>query len=300
MVRRTLLGYQRTQEEVADRAAVRFLSATGQSARGMHETFRRFAEQTLFISQGVDPYTQSHPMARERVEALAALAQASPHWDKKDPPELQLRHDMMRAKLSGFIDRPDTIARRYPASDASLPARYARAISTYRFGDLRAAISQIDALSQTQPNNAYLHELKGQALLESGRAREAIAPLRKAAAIAPNAHLIRIMLGQALVAANDPALLDDAIGTLQRALAREPEVPDGHRQLAMAFGRKGDNAQADLASAQSAFVAGDIKTARELAGRARQRFATGSPGWVKADDIYSFKPPSRFGGSSQN
>jgi len=63
----------------------------------------------------------------------------------------------------------------------------------------------------------------------------------------------------------------------------------------MAFGRKGENAQADLASAQAAFAAGEVKTARELAGRARLHFATGSPGWVKADDIYSYKPSSLSG-----
>lgn len=295
MLRRSLLGYQRSQEEAADRAAVRFLSATGQSAKGMYETFKRFAEQTLFISQGVDPYTQSHPMARERVEALAQLARSNPHWDKKDDASLQLRHDLMRAKLAGFIDRPDAIARRYPATDNSVAARYARAISAYRFSDLRGALAQIDALSAAQPSNPYLHELKGQALLEAGRAREAIGPLRRAVSMAPNAPLIRILLGQALVATNDPALLDEAIATLRVALGREPEAADGFRHLALALGRKGDNAQADLASAQAAFVSGDIKTARELAGRARLHFAYGSPGWVKADDIYSYKPPASAG-----
>ncbi len=58
------------------------------------------------------------------------IAKASPYWDKKDSPELQLRHDMMRAKLSGFLETPGTVARRFPASDHSLPARYARAISS--------------------------------------------------------------------------------------------------------------------------------------------------------------------------
>ncbi|MCC7345818.1 MAG: M48 family metallopeptidase [Variibacter sp.] len=291
IVRRSLLSYQRAQEEAADRAAVRFLTATGQSPKGMHDTFKRFAEQTLFISQRVDPYLQSHPMARERVESLAAIARTSPYWEKRDPPELQLRHDMMRAKISGFLDRPDTVARRYPLSDTSLPARYARAVAAYRHSDLRAAIGQIDGLIQTQPQNPYFQELKGQALLEAGRPREALEPLRRAVALAPDAHLIRIMLGQALVATNDRHLLDEAIATLQRALALEPDVPEGYRFLAMAFARKGDLGHADLASAQSAFSAGDIKTARELAGRARLRFPTGSPGWVKADDIYSYKPP---------
>jgi predicted Zn-dependent protease len=63
-------------------------------------------------------------------------------------------------------------------------------------------------------------------------------------------------------------------------------------QLAMAYGRKGDLAQADLASAQAAFTRSDYKTARELASRAKTRFAVGSPGWVKADDIASFKSPA--------
>ena len=300
MIRRSLLGYMRTQEEAADRAAVRFLTATGQSAKGMHETFRRFADQTLFISQGVDPYTMSHPMPRERLDTLAAMGRATPHWDKVDPDALRTRHDMMLAKLTGFIERPDTIGRRYPTSDTSLPARYARAISAYRFSDLRTAHGQIDALIQAQPNNAYFHELKGQALLESGRARESIPNLRRAAALAANAPLIRIMVGQALIAANEPAWLDEAIATLRIALAREPEMPDGYRHLAMAFGRKGENAQADLASAQAAFAAGEIKTARELAGRARLHFPTGSPGWVKADDIYSYKPPRVSGGPKPN
>jgi predicted Zn-dependent protease len=244
------------------------------------------------MSQGADPYMQSHPMPRERVAALEELARTSPHWDKTDSPEAQLRHDFARAKLVGFTDRPDTVARRYPLSDTSLPARYARAISAYRHSDLRAAISQIDALIAASPNNPYFQELKGQALLENGRAREALVPLRKAVALAPNAPLIRIMLGQALVATNDAALANEAISTLRTALLKDPDVPDGYRQLAMALGRKGENAEADLASARAAFVSGDIKTARELAGRARLHFPTGSPGWVKADDIYTYKPPS--------
>ena len=141
---------------------------------------------------------QSHPMPAERVAALEILAKNSPNWDKKDPPELQLRHDMMRAKLTGFLDRGDTVARRYPPSDTSLPARYARAIATYRHADLRAAIAQIDGLIQAQPNNPYFYELKGQALLEGGKPAEAIAPLRHAIQLAPQPALIQVMLAQAL------------------------------------------------------------------------------------------------------
>jgi predicted Zn-dependent protease len=291
-IRRSLLSYVRTQEEAADRAGVKFLDATGQSAKGMYETFKRFAEQTMFISRAMDPYAQSHPMPTDRVSALSDLARTSPNWERKDSPELQLRHDLMRAKLSGFMERPDTIVRRYPPSDVSLPARYARAIASYRHGDVRTAIGQIDALIQAQPNNPYFHELKGQALLEAGRGVEAIAPLRRAVQLSPQPALIQVMLGQALLASNDAKLADEAVAILRTALVREPEVPEGYSHLAMAYGRKGDLAQADLASAQAALARGDVKTARELAARAKTRFAVGTPGWVRADDIISAKPPS--------
>jgi predicted Zn-dependent protease len=288
-IRRSLLSYQRAQEEQADRAGVKFLAATGQSAKGMSDTFRRLSDQILFAAQNADPYMQSHPMPAERVAALEILAKNSPNWDKKDSPELQLRHDMMRAKLTGFLDRGDTVARRYPPSDTSLPARYARAIATYRHADLRTAISQIDGLIQAQPNNPYFYELKGQALLEGGKPAEAIAPLQHAIKLAPQPALIQVLLAQALNASSAPKSADEAVTLLRTALAQEPESVDGYLQLAMAYGRKGDLAQADLASALAAFMRGDQPTARQLAARAKTRFPIGSPGWVKADDIVSSK-----------
>jgi len=290
MIRRSLLSYQRQQEENADRAGVKFLTMTQQSPKGMYDTFKRFTDESLFAARGADPYLQSHPMPAERVATLEGIARASPYWDKKDDPALQLRHDMIRAKISAFMERPDTVYRRYPLSNDSLPARYARAIATYLHGDLHSALTQIDALLQVQPNNAYFYELRGQALLEGGRPTEAIAPLRKAVQLANNAPLIEMLLGQALVATENKAYTDEAITILRAAVARESEAPLGFAQLAMAYGRKGDYAEADLASAQAAFLRGDNKTARELASRAKTRFAIGTPGWVKADDIVAAKP----------
>ena len=283
----TLLAYQRGQEESADRAGVRFLTMTGQSAKGMYDTFKRFADESLFSAHSIDPYAQNHPMPAERMAALAELVK-TPYWDKKDPPELQFRHDMMRAKMYGFTERPDAVLRRYPSTDNSMPARYARAISAYRFGDMHDAAALIDALIASAPNNPYFYELKGQALLEGGHPAAAIAPLRRAVQLAPDPALIQVTLAQALIATNDAKQVEEAIPLLRSALAKEPEAADAYLQLAMAYGHKGDLADADLASAQAAFARGDNKTARQLAARAKERFPIGSPGWVRADDIVAF------------
>src|ERR1019366_9231004 len=111
--------------------------------------------------------------------------------------------------------------------------------------------------------------------------------------VAPRAGgppLMDIMLGQALIATNNPKNAAEAVPLLNTALSREPESSDAYAQLAMAYGRKGDLAQADLAAAQAAFMRGDVKTARQLATRAKTRLPIGSPAWVRADDIVNVKP----------
>jgi predicted Zn-dependent protease len=292
-IQRSLLAYVRTQEDQADHAGLKFLNATHQSPRGMVELFKRLADESLYQAARVDPYLQTHPMPAERVANLTQAAKASPYWDHKDPAELQLRHDMVRAKLSGFLERPDTVARRFPATDHSLPARYARAIATYRHADLRSAIAQIDGLIQAQPGNPYFYELKGQALLESGKPNEAVPPLRRAAQLSHSAPLIDTLLGQALVATSNKALAAEAVPLLKSVLQRDDDIPDAYNQLAMAYGRSGDLAEADLAAAQAAAGRGDIMTARQLAARAKTRLKVGSPAWVRADDITNLQLPKQ-------
>jgi predicted Zn-dependent protease len=285
---RTLLSYKRAQEYAADRAALTYLSATHQSARGMVTTFQRFADQQLVAAQYADPYALSHPMARDRLEQLETSARASPYYETADSDALSLRHEMVRAKIAGFTEAPNAVARRYPRSDESMPAQYARAIVAYRTGSTRDAVRAADALIARVPNYAYFHELKGQILLEAGKAKEAIPPLRQAVALASDAGLIRIMLGSAELAAGN---LDAAVADLRKGLAEEPLTPLGYRNLATAYQQQGKVAEAELATAEGLLVAGAIEDAKGFARRAQAKFATGTPGWLKADDIIGYEAP---------
>ena len=73
---------------------------------------------------------------------------------------------MVRAKLIGFTWRPDRIDRRFPRSDNSLPARYARAIAAYRTA-VAPALKQIDALIQSAAGQSLFLGTEG-----PGAARE--------------------------------------------------------------------------------------------------------------------------------
>lgn len=288
---RTLLAYRRGEEAAADRAAVNYLNATGQSSKGMLETFSTLASQSFLSTKYTDPYAVSHPMPRERIAALEQLARNSPHFDKKDPPALQHRHNLARAKLHGYLEHPSSVARRYPRSDTSVAANYARTISKMRSGSYRDALSGVDRLINSEPNNAYFHELKGDLLVKAGRPREAIAPYRKAVSLAPRPGLIRVALGNALVATGDQALLNQGIQQLNQGLQAEPDYATGYRQLAIAYGRSGRVAEAELATAQEHFARGDHELAKRFAGRAQQGLKLGSPAWLRADDILKYRPP---------
>lgn len=298
---RTLLAYQQTEESSADQAAVTFLNATKQSGRGMLETFEFMASKIAGV-QGIDPYLQSHPLPKTRITHLQQLVTASPYYENVDTPELQARHDLVKAKLYGFLDAPATVFNIYPKSDPSLPAAYARAIATYRQSGVQGAMPQLDALIAAQPNWPYFHEIKGQFLFESGKAAQAVAPLRESVRLNPNEPLIRIMLGQALVGTNDPKLVDEAITNLRAAMASGETSSMGYRQLAAAYARKADAAQAsgakrqfmaqaELASAEAYFYEGQLKLAKQQAKRAREGFVDGTPNWIRADDILAFEVP---------
>ncbi|WP_422376596.1 M48 family metalloprotease [Roseibium sp.] len=289
--RRSLLSYQRGEEAAADRAALRYLNATGQSARGMLKTFQRMSEQQMFTRQFVDPYAQSHPMAQDRYNGLLREAQKSPHFNKAEDYVLQYRHELVRAKLFAFSSHPSATLRAYPRKDKSPAAQYARAIAAMKSRG-KGAVKEIDALIRTQPNNPYYYELKGQALLEGGDPKRAIAPFRKALSIKPNEPQFMVWLGYALVGSNDNSKLAEAESILKKAIQRDANSGVAYSQLAIAHGRQGERAEADLATAKGLMVTGDFQAAKRYAARAQKSLKRGSPAWLQADDIVAYKPPN--------
>jgi len=298
---RTLLAYRQDEESSADQAGVFFLNATKQSGKGMLETLEFMASKLIGV-QGINPYLQTHPLPQQRLVQLRAIVTASPFYNNTDPPDLQFRHDLMKAKLFGFLDDPQTVFNRYPQTDQSLPAHYARAIATYRKSGVKVAMPQLDALIAAKPDWPYFYEIKGQFLFESGSPAAAVPLLRETVRLAPDEPLIRVMLGQALLGTNNPKLVDEAITNLRTALLREDSSAMGYRQLAAAYARKAEAAkavgakkqfmaQAELASAEAYFYEGQLKLAKQQAKRAKAGLIDGTPNWFKADDILAFEIP---------
>ena len=287
LVMRSLLAERRSQEGAADQAGLRYLNATRQSGRGMVQTFERFAQQEFISDTYQDPFVRSHPVASQRLASLRRMVERSPFANKKDPAELQRRHDLMRAKLAGYLSPPSAVLNKYPQSDRSMPALYARAIASFFRGGqqgLSRALAQIDQLIAMRPKYAYFWELKGDLLMRSGRPQEAIPFLRKARKLDPDATLIKVQLATALLQLNDPKLVKQSIKLLRQTLLVDRN-PRAYRTLADAFYRSGRRAEANAAIAQAAYLSGNLKRAKTFAQRAKPALKRGSPYWVMMDDI---------------
>jgi predicted Zn-dependent protease len=292
MIMRSLLSERRSQESAADQAALKYLADTRQSGKGMLATFERFAQQEYVSAAHQDPFVRSHPVASDRIARLRDLVAASPYVNERDPPTLQARHDMARGKISGYLDRPQAVFNRYPASDNSLPARYARAIARNCSGRCDTHLAEVDALIRERPENPYFWELKGNLLYWSGKHRDSVVPLRKSLQLAGgNEPLLQSQLAQALLALEDQGVLEESIGLLRRSIATDKENSLSHHNLAKAYYRKGLYPQADLAAAHGHFAEGNVKQAQIFANRALVKLPRGTPEWLQAEDLVKYKAP---------
>lgn len=283
---RTLLNYQRSEEAAADRAAVNYLNKTGQSTKGMLITFERFSSALALSGAHVDPYRISHPLPRERIAALETLAKQSPYYDKKDPPELQLRHDMTRAKIAANTGHFNELRRMFKDNPRGLPARYGEAILAEQSGSPKNAISKINALVKEQPKNPFFTELLGDALIKANDPAGAAAAYKRAADLDPRgSSLLRINYGHALLLTNNAKDVPLAIKEIRDGITKEPEFSAGYGYLAMAYGRSGQIALADLATADMHYYNGNRMQARIFATRAQQKLKPGSAEWIRAQDI---------------
>ncbi|HEY2356802.1 MAG TPA: M48 family metalloprotease [Phenylobacterium sp.] len=286
------IGYSREQEGRADQAGATLLEKAGLSGRGLAEFFDNFRYQEVFSQYRRYKFFIDHPLSSDRIEALQGRVAALPHYDQKDSPEALAEHEVMKAKLDGFIN-PQATMTKYDEKDTSYPARYARAIAYYQMKEPDKALKRVDALLAEQPNNPYLWELKGQILFEFGRMPEAEEPQRKSVALKPDAPLLHMNLGQTLIALDDTKKVDEGILELKKALNQEEDNAAAWRMIAEAYDKRGQEGLARLATAEYQFNVGDMRQAREFAIRARERLPKDSPDWRRATDIVLVSKPSR-------
>ena len=79
----------------------------------------------------------------------------------------------------------------------------------------------------------------------------------------PNNGLLTQLHAAILLAHRGSARADEALSLLRLAKKTEPDMPQIYKDMARAYGLKGDDARADLAAAEFALATGDSELALE-------------------------------------
>lgn len=277
--------FSRVQEFTADQIALKLLLATHQSPMGMVHTFQRFADEEARAAEHMDPYAVDHPTGQDRVAAVSTAADTSPYRDVPDSPQSVHAFQMVQAKLAGFILPVDEALRRYPVTDNSEPAHYARAMAYMRKPELQKALDEINGLIQQEPNNPYFYEVLGQIHLMMAKPLLSIPAYQKAVDLKPTAPQLRLSLATAQLATDNVAYAQPALTNLKVALLTENEDIVSWEMEAQAYSMLKNNPMADLSTAEAAFHAGDLRQALVFSSRARRNLTQGTSDWQRANDI---------------
>jgi predicted Zn-dependent protease len=283
--------HTRAQESSADQAAITFLERTGQSPAGIVEFFEEFRYQEVLSQARRFEYFRTHPLASDRIRALRQRAEETGLMDVPPTDRELAQMEIMHAKLIGFLEPPVVVYQRYPETDTSEPARYARAISAMQSVDLGKAIKEIDELLEINPENPYYHELKGQILFEFGKIAESVEPNRRAVELAPDQPLLMISYARSMIARGDPGDVEEGETLLRRSIIAEPDNAFAWSELAKAMDKQGRRYEAELATAERSFHVGDVVGANTFAQRAMLGLEAGSPLMRRAQDIAAVTDP---------
>lgn len=284
----SFLSFNRDQEASTDLAGARYLSGAGITGKGMirfFERLRNFEIRRGYSQADEAAYARTHPLSGDRIQTLRGLLEEDPAWDTPPDPDLQERFVRARAKLYGYLAEPRRTLAFYPPSDVSVPARYARAYAYHKDARVDLALAEADALLATEPENPWFLELKGQVLLESGRPREALEPLRRATELTRAHPLIAGMLGHALIATENEANFAEAENVLRASVQRDRYNPFAWYQLGVVYAARGDIPRARLASAEQQVMYRRYPEALQNAQAAEENLPYGSADWLRAQDI---------------
>ena len=276
--------YSRGQEAAADQAAFQYLEKLGLSSKGMIDVLYNFADQEALSARNQSSRVRSHPISRQRIMALENQAVNSKFYNQRDSLELTYRYNMIRAKLEGFLKRPDDIIRKYKNSDSDY-AIYASSVALYRKALTAQAIDKINILITKYPTNPWYYELKGQILYESGKINLSIEPYEKAVKFSAGHPLLNIALASAYLALNDKEYDIKAQNLLNNVIKKDQKNSYAWFQLAIAEARLGNIGKADLYSAERYFVLGDVNLASFHAKRSKNNLKDNGPLLMRAEDI---------------
>lgn len=279
LAQRSFLKHTRAEEASADQSGVRYLRSANVSAKGLLDVLEIFRGQELLAETRQDPYLRSHPLSRDRIRNLQGFTASDKGPIKSDADYWFAR---VKGKISAYTRAPKWTLRRVGESGYKDVALLREAVAHHRNSKTNKAMKAINSAISLRPNDPYLHEQRGQILIETRQFSAATNAYAKAVNLAPRNALILAGYGRALLTSGQ---VNKAKTALEKA--RSIDFRDGSmlRDLSVAYAKSKQPGMASLVTAERYALAGRLADAGIHAKRALGLLSRGSGPWQRAQDV---------------
>ena len=285
IARQVFLRHSRAQESAADNAAARYLRLTKQNPKGLLDFLKILKKNEAMSTVVQSPYFRTHPLTKDRIAFFENQIAIHPNNASEYSSIMANRHKRMIAKLFGFLEPPSKTFKRYQKNMDSIVSKYAYAIAFHKNANTAEALSLLDELLSIGSKDPYFWELKGQVLFESAEPNEARVAYQKALNLGKHIPLIREQLARVELAIGTPNMNLSALKHSQISVQAMPTSTLSWHNLAIAQGRTGDVAMANLSLAEEALLQNRIKMVILYANRAQKLLQSNTPSYQRSKDI---------------
>ena len=283
IAQQSMLAFTRDEERIADDMGVQLMIDADLDPNGFIDVFRQMENMTGVLESRINPNRINHPLTAERLKNVRDKISKldSDYKPTNAPTDAQnARFELVRAKLIGYLDSADNVATKYPNSDTTDAALYARAIARMQVGNLDGARVGTMTLISRNPDNPYYYELLGDIEYQLGHYDDSVRAYEKSLDLTDSAPQIETALALVLTERRKPGDMDRAIELCKRAILAAP-APLTYWVLARAY----DDGRADWARAEYYQMIGDTDNAKKYARRAQKSLPRDTPEYIKSGDI---------------
>ena len=283
IAQQSLLSFSRDEERMADDMAIDLMVRANQNPNGLIEVFEQMRDISGEFESRVNPNHINHPLTSERMnnaKLKISKLKKIPKQQKSAVTQENKNYEILRAKLVGYLDTDKNVIIKYPYTDKSDAAIYARAIANMQSGNLDTAKTGTQTLIARNPNNPYYYELLGDIEYQYGAYDDSVVAYEKSLKLTKGAPQIETALALVLSERNKPEDKQRAKELCKRAILTEA-TPLAYWILA----RVTDGGESDWAMAEYYNMNGDKKNAKKYAKSAQKKSKKDSPEYIKSGDI---------------
>lgn len=279
LAKQSMLAFTRDEERLADDTAVDLLVRAKLNPNGLVEVLKQMQEISGDIESKINPYNINHPMISERMNNVKEKIKSQKIASQNT--KSNVKYEMLRAKLIGYLQTEDQVKTLYPTRDKSDAAIYARAIRYMRSGNLKTAKIGTQTLISRYSDNPYFYELLGDIEYQFGHYDDSVLAYEKSLKIQKNAPQIQTALALVLTERAKTGDADRAIELAKLSILSEP-IPLSYWVLVRAYG---DDARGDWARAEYYNMIKKEKEMRKYAKSAQSRLSKDSAEYIKSGDL---------------